>query len=112
MQPSTAEAIAGQVLAIDLGGTKVAVAVVDEAGCVLARCKAPVEKAGAAATAEQVGALAAELLAGRRVAGTGVAVPGIYCPATGLAWAPNLWGRDQVPVAAFLEARLPSRLLK
>ncbi len=107
MQQAAAEPDSDQVLAVDLGGTKVAMAVVDAAGRILARRKVPVEKASVTATADQVHALAEELLADRRAAATGVAVPGIYSPAAGTAWAPNLWGRHEVPLAELLEARLP-----
>ncbi len=37
----------------------------------------------------------------------GVVVPGIYTPRTGRAWAPNLWGKDEVPLLAELVPRLP-----
>ncbi|MGC8794973.1 MAG: ROK family protein, partial [Bryobacteraceae bacterium] len=36
----------------------------------------------------------------------GVALPGIYWPGRGVAWAPNLWGRQEVPLLAVLAPRL------
>jgi glucokinase len=39
--------------------------------------------------------------------GAGVIVPGIYDPVTGSAWAPNLWGDAQVPLADELGRELP-----
>ena len=44
----------------------------------------------------------------RDVRGTGVVVPGIYDPATGRAWAPNLWGRDEVPLRECARAPSPA----
>jgi glucokinase len=39
-------------------------------------------------------------------AAVGVIVPGIYTPSTGLAWCPNLWGTDEVPLLAALRDRV------
>ena len=46
-------------------------------------------------------------LAWTDVRAAGVVVPGIYNPATGRAWAPNLWGRDEVALLDELRPRLP-----
>ncbi|MGC8792426.1 MAG: ROK family protein, partial [Bryobacteraceae bacterium] len=56
------------VLAVDVGGTKLAVAVVDPEGRIHARRKAPVEKRDPAATAEQIAALGEAALSEARVA--------------------------------------------
>ena len=100
------------VLAIDLGGTKVAFAVIDSDGTVLSRSKRPSHEGGAAVTFDALAASAADTvraagLAWPDVRGVGVVVPGIYNPATGRAWAPNLWGRDEVPLLDELRPRLP-----
>jgi len=102
------------VLAADLGGTKIAVAVVDAAGRILARRKAPINNSCLEATADQAVVLADEVLleAGLRLSGArglGVAVPGIYWPASGRAWAPNLWGTAEVPLAEVLASRITVR---
>ena len=34
-------------------------------------------------------------------------VPGIYFPSSGNAWAPNLWGHEQVPLRQELERVMP-----
>jgi glucokinase len=102
----------GVVLAIDLGGTKVSFAVVDAAGAVRARTKRPSHEGGAAVSCEALAASAADTV---RAAGlewadvraAGVVVPGIYDPATGRAWAPNLWGRDEVALGDELRRHLP-----
>lgn len=100
------------VLAVDLGGTKVSFAVVDADGTVRARAKRPSHEGGAALSHDALAASAAETVraAGLRwtdVRAAGVVVPGIYDPATGRAWAPNLWGRDEVPLGEELRKRLP-----
>jgi glucokinase len=100
------------VLAIDLGGTKASFAVIDADGAVRARTKRPSHEDGVALSAEMVAATAADTVraAGLRwtdVRGAGVVVPGIYDPSTGRAWAPNLWGRDEVAVADELRKHLP-----
>ncbi|HWQ52594.1 MAG TPA: ROK family protein [Bryobacteraceae bacterium] len=89
------------VFAVDLGGTKTACATVDESGAIRSRTKEPAEHSPEAAV--------------RRIAGdaartgadaVGVIVPGIYNRQTGMAWAPNLWGWDEVPLGDMLAAQL------
>jgi glucokinase len=99
-------------IAIDLGGTKTSVAVVDAAGQVLSRAKRASRENGRALPFEAVVGLVTETAqrAGcglRDVTAVGVIVPGIYKTATGTAWAPNLWGWDEVPLRDELQARLP-----
>lgn len=87
------------VLAVDLGGTKTTTARVDEAGVVTGRLKVPAERTlegSVARIAAHVGDADA----------VGVIVPGIYTPASGSAWCPNLWGADEVPLLAALQARV------
>jgi len=103
-------------LAIDLGGSKAAFAVVDRDGHVICRTKRPSHEGNAALSFEALGAAARETVeaAGLRFAdleGAGVIVPGIYDAATGEAWAPNLWGDRQVKVLDALAAHLPVRLV-
>ncbi|HSD26649.1 MAG TPA: ROK family protein [Vicinamibacteria bacterium] len=100
----TGAAAARTVLAVDLGGTKTACALVREDGTVLVEAKEKAARGGASATAAQVADMAGKGLAslglGRAsLAGAGVIVPGIYDPTTGRAWAPNLWGDAHVPLA-------------
>jgi glucokinase len=100
------------VLAIDLGGTKASFAVVDSQGAVLSRSKRPSHEGATAIGFDALTATAAETaraagLTWADVRAAGVVVPGIYSAATGRAWAPNLWGRDEVPLLAELRTRLP-----
>jgi glucokinase len=88
------------VLAIDLGGTKTAMALVDDTGCISDKQKVPAASSFEA-TLQQI---APRLLAS--VAAVGVILPGIYDPRTGEAWAPNLWGRDFHPLHHALSERV------
>lgn len=101
------------VLAVDLGGTKTACALVREDGAVLAEAKDKAARGGPAATADQVSDMAGRCLAASGVGlgalgGAGVIVPGIYDEGTGRAWAPNLWGDAEVPLAEELRRRIPT----
>jgi glucokinase len=100
------------VLAVDLGGTKVSFAVVDADGTIRARAKRSSHEGVAGIGYDAIAASAADTVraAGLRwedVRAAGVVVPGIYDPATARAWAPNLWGRDEVPLGEELRERLP-----
>lgn len=103
-------------LAIDLGGTKASFAVVDPTGAVLSRIKRPSHENGAAVPFEALAESAGETVAAAGlgwddVRAAGLVVPGIYDPATGAAWAPNLWGRDEVPLRDALGPHLPVPLV-
>jgi len=100
------------VLAIDIGGTKLATAAVEADGRIRVRRKAAVAREGVDATVEQIADEAERVLAEAgldwsQVAGAGAIVPGIYREAEGTAWAPNLWGDQFVDLKAALGARLP-----
>lgn len=99
------------VLAVDLGGTKASFAVVDATGAVRSRSKRASRAGGAALTFDEIARSAAETVRAAHleetdVAAAGVVVPGIYDPSTGRAWAPNLWGAEEVPLRAELEGRM------
>ena len=99
-------------LAIDLGGTKVAFAVIDSDGTVRSRSRRASHEGGEAVSFDALAACAADTVRAADldwadVRAAGVVVPGIYNPATGRAWAPNLWGRDEVPLLDELRPRLP-----
>jgi glucokinase len=87
------------VLAVDLGGTKTAMARVDEEGAIGRRWTLP-----AAHSLEESVAQIADACHG--VSAAGIIVPGIYTPANGRAWCPNLWGTDEVPLLEGLQARV------
>jgi glucokinase len=88
------------VVAVDLGGTKLAAAAVDDQGMVAHRIQAPVERTDFETSIGQIVSAIYDVStrAGGDIAGVGLIVPGIYNDATGTAWAPNLWGLDEVPL--------------
>jgi glucokinase len=99
------------VVAIDLGGTKLASAVVDSTGRILWQTKSAVSRGAVGACLEQIVEVCREAIgwAGsgkRRIYRVGIIVPGIYFADSGNVWAPNLWGHEQVPFRAELERQL------
>lgn len=86
------------VIAVDLGGTKVAVATVDPRGHVSDRVEEPVD------TSDVIGQIV-RLTRDRKGSAMGVAVPGLVRN-NGMVWAPNLPGWDHVPLARMLKKRL------
>jgi glucokinase len=96
---------------VDLGGTKISGAIVDASGAILRKIKQPVHKLTFQESIDQIAAVvrtAADECAVNLddLAGVGVSVPGIYTSSTGNAWAPRLWGWDQVPLREALEKAL------
>ncbi len=87
-----------QVLAVDLGGTKTSIALVDRAGRISEKQKIP--------AASSFRGSIEQIVPQKGIAAAGVIVPGIYDPQTGGVWAPNLWGRSFHPLGAALEQRL------
>jgi glucokinase len=104
---------AGRLLGIDIGGTKVALAVGERDGTLLARRRRPTEPSGDARAdlrrlADDVRALLGEArLTTRDVACIGVSVPGPFDPEAGRLLAPpNLPGWDGAPVRDVLGSEL------
>jgi glucokinase len=98
---------------LDLGGTKISAALVDSSGAVLHRIKQPAGKGTFAESVAQIAGVFRRLVSEsaiepERISGIGACVPGIYCAETGKAWAPNLWGRDEVPLRDALARELPA----
>ena len=90
------------VLAVDLGGTKTAVARVTEEGLLSDRQSLP----SAHALEESVEHVVRIARASRHVDAIGIIVPGIYTVSSGTAWCPNLWGPEHVPLRRALKERL------
>lgn len=97
------------VLAVDLGGTKVAAALVNRNGKVLARKSVSVDASSTLAPVKQIVELARELVGGKvvrgRIAAMGVAVPGLV-RRDGTVWAPNLPGWKRMALARRLHQAL------
>jgi glucokinase len=77
------------VLAVDLGGTKTAVARIDADGTMHDRATFPAVRS-VEASAGQIASVCAGVDA------VGIVVPGIFTPDNGRAWCPNLWGPREV----------------
>jgi glucokinase len=102
------------VIAIDLGGTKLAGAVLDRRGRVLHKCATALGgRQGSAVGALVCRALNQLLVAARskgvKVSAVGVCVPGISHASTGLVWAPNIPGWEAYPLRRELEAVLQGK---
>ncbi len=98
-------------LAVDLGGTDLRTAVVDETGAILAFATTPTDSHGGPdAVVAQIVDLASRVRAdaGQPVIfGIGVCAPGPLDPATGIVLsAPTLYGWGNVPLGALLQDRL------
>jgi glucokinase len=104
-----------QALGIDFGGTKTALALVDGDGNLLARAERPSREDGRPLGWSAIGSWAREAvraagLAWSDLAGVGAIVPGVYDPRTGRAWAPNLWGQDEIELRDALGTQLEAPL--
>ena len=96
----------GLTLGVDIGGTKVAAGVVDEAGTVLARTRRPTPSASPAHDEDVVAACVAELRAGHDVEAVGIGAAGfIAADRSRVLVAPNLAWRDE-PLREAVEARV------
>jgi glucokinase len=101
---------------VDVGGTKIAAAVVDSDGKIAVRIKAPTDQRGPAESISQVAEMARRAAEEGRVSwqdvsAIGIAVPGIYYAASGKVWAPNLPGWDHIPLRDELAGKLPVRVV-
>lgn len=90
------------VLAVDLGGTKCSVAIVNRKGHIVSRRTVPVDVSSQSAPVRQIVQLTRDLAEGMKrkhfFVAAGVAVPGLVRP-DGTVWAPNLPGWERMPLA-------------
>lgn len=92
-------------LAVDIGGTKIACALVMQDGALIHKRQHPTDLSGPAAVVEQI-AVYADALPERPEA-IGVSLPAVLAPDTDrVVWAPNLPGWRDIPFREMLEARL------
>ncbi len=91
-------------LAVDMGGTKVAAALVDGAGRIRAAVQQPTCQEGPAAGIAQVIALLRQVLQGAgsaagKLRAVGIGIPAVLAEDDGVIWAPNLAGWRDVDLA-------------
>jgi len=100
---------AKHVAAIDLGGTKLAAAVVSATGHISKQRTLEVNSASSLAPLHQILAVARELIGAQkrteRISAIGVAIPGLV-RRDGTVWAPNLKGWKRMPLARRLKRAL------
>lgn len=89
-------------LAVDFGGTKTTVALIDDRGNVRERLKMPAAHSLAGSVQQIVGAMRDR----EHVDAIGVIVPGIYNRGTERAWCPNLWGPGEVALGDALASHV------
>ena len=93
------------VFAADLGGSKLAAALLTGQGKFLTRKTEAVNTSSTLAPVEQICRLIGELAGKKKVSAAGVAVPGLV-RRNGTVWAPNLPGWEEVPLASLVRKRL------
>ena len=97
------------VLAVDLGGTKCSVAIVDRRGRILSRRTVSVDLGSTSGPLRQIVELGHQLAGDkepeRAFSAAAVAVPGLARP-SGTVWAPNLPGWEQMPLSSRLKRAL------
>jgi glucokinase len=99
------------VIGLDIGGTKLAVALFTEEGEVVARRSARIaglagDEVGALVVAELRALLESADAVADPVRAVGIAIPGIYRSAGGTVWAPNIPGWDDYPLREVVESGL------
>lgn len=86
-------------LAIDLGGTKLSLAVFTQKGRMVVKQTCAVEKRAGAEVGDLIAEQVTAILSDRAdIESIGIAVPGIYHGKKGTVWAPNITGWDNYPL--------------
>lgn len=90
-------------LAVDIGGTKVAVAVVDRDAHIVRKAHQPTDLRGVDYVVAQIASMSRDLLDGQPPAAVGLSVPAVIDPVTDrILWAPNLPGWENADIKARL----------
>lgn len=100
-------------VASDVGGTKIASALVSSDGEIHGLSQEPVVANGLEPSLDQLVRIYRHVAAAAPspAVGWSVAIPGIWDAETGLAWAPNLAGWDWIPLAGLLAERIDVPIL-
>jgi glucokinase len=98
------------VIALDLGGTKLAAALMNEEGEILHSAYVVLEnRAGKEVAALIIDSIEELIAKGKHldnsVTSLGICIPGIYYASTGNVWAPNIQGWEKFPLKNFLEQK-------
>jgi glucokinase len=91
-------------LAFDLGGTKLAVAVFSEEGRMLQREVVAVEGRSGSDVGKLISGRISSFPDGITIRSVGISVPGIYHSKSGRVWAPNIAGWEDYPLLAEVKA--------
>jgi len=96
-------------LGIDLGGTKLALALFSDDGKIMLKETAALEnrqggEVGKLITEKITGLIRAGERSGTRINSVGISVPGIYHLSTGTVWAPNISGWDDYPLLSEVQS--------
>ncbi len=86
------------VLALDLGGTKLASAVIENGGDIRQKRSTPLDRRRGADVGAMIREEARSLLGSGDIKGVGICVPGISHASTGRVWAPNIPGWADYPL--------------
>jgi glucokinase len=93
------------ILALDLGGTKLAAALFSISGELLSRESIPLNGRKGSEVGQLIGSVVSKRMAGQhRPQSIGVSVPGLYRSEEGSVWAPNIPGWDDYPLLQELRA--------
>ncbi len=110
--PYTEVNLSKPILAVDIGGTKTAVALVNSSGEILARKQEATCQDGPQAGIDQILRLLHELLLDNNLTATdcwcvGIGIPAVLDPMTDLIiWAPNLSGWRNIPLRSYLQQEI------
>lgn len=105
------------VIALDLGGTKLAVALFSDHGDIIYKTKQAIEKRQGSEVGELISQQANELLSkaaelNEQVSAIGICVPGIAHVKTGKVWAPNIPGWEDYPLLEELQETIKNKEVK
>lgn len=105
-----------RVIGVDVGGTKIAAAVVDAEGKPGAKIKVSTESRDTTRSIMQIADITRRAadeagIEWRDVGAVGVAIPGIYYASSGKVWAPNLPGWDHISLRDELSAKIPAKVV-
>lgn len=108
---STPQAISSAVIGVDVGGTKIAAALVDADGKLSGRVRSPTDLSSTEATLDSIAAAARAALdlsgfSSDQVSGVGLGIPGLVDPQRGIGLASVNLGWHDVPVRDSLQSRL------